>query len=83
VSPSRAYGDGIDLMASLRQRFSLPAILVTGHDPARARDQLGARNLKPLPPVLHKPLRAEELLDAVHQLLRDAAVAPPSAGRAS
>ena len=83
VSPSRAYGDGIDLMASLRQRFSLPAVLVTGHDPARARDQLSARNLKPLPPVLRKPLRAEELLDAVHQLLRDAAVAPPRAGRAS
>lgn len=83
VSPSRAYGDGIDLMASLRQRFSLPAVLVTGHDPARARDQLSARNLKPLPPVLRKPLRAEELLDAVRQLLRDAALAPPSAGRAS
>jgi len=83
VSPSRAYGDGIDLMASLRQRFSLPAVLVTGHDPARARDQLSARNLKPLPPVLRKPLRAEELLDAVRQLLRDAAAAPPSAGRAS
>ncbi|MCH8947429.1 MAG: response regulator [Acidobacteria bacterium] len=83
VSPSRAYGDGIDLMASLRQRFSLPAVLVTGHDPARARDQLSARNLKPLPPVLRKPLRAEELLDAVRQLLRDAAVAPPRAGRAS
>lgn len=83
VSPSRAYGDGIDLMASLRQRFSLPAVLVTGHDPARARDQLSARNLKPLPPVWRKPLRAEELLDAVRQLLRDAALAPPSAGRAS
>lgn len=83
VSPSRAYGDGIDLMASLRQRFSLPAVLVTGHDPARARDQLSARNLKPLPPVLRKPLRAEELLDAVRQLLRDAAAALPSAGRAS
>ncbi|MCH7766452.1 MAG: response regulator [Acidobacteria bacterium] len=83
VSPSRAYGDGIDLMASLRQRFSLPAVLVTGHDPARARDQLSARNLKPLPPVLRKPLRAEELLDAVRQLLRDAALAPPRAGRAS
>ncbi len=83
VSPSRAYGDGIDLMASLRQRFSLPAVLVTGHDPARARDQLSARNLNPLPPVLRKPLRAEELLDAVRQLLRDAALAPPRAGRAS
>lgn len=83
VSPSLAYGDGIDLMASLRQRFSLPAILVTGHDPARARDQLRARNLKPLPPVLHKPLRAEELLDAVRQLLREAAAAPPRVGRAS
>lgn len=83
VSPSLAYGDGIDLLATLRHRFSLSAILVTGHDPAKALAQAEKRNLNPPPRVLQKPLRSEVLLDAAHQLLRDAAPVPPTAGRSS
>jgi signal transduction histidine kinase/CheY-like chemotaxis protein len=69
VSPSLAYGDGIDLIAAFRQRFSLPAILVTGHEPDRATAQLRRRDLNPLPPVLGKPLEAATLLATVQKLL--------------
>lgn len=69
VSPSLAYGDGIDLIATFHRRFTLPAVLVTGHEAARATARLRQRDLNPLPPVLRKPLDAAHLLAAVQQLL--------------
>jgi CheY-like chemotaxis protein len=69
VSPSLAYGDGIDLIATLRRRFSLRVILVTGHDPVAATAQLEKHKLTPAPPVLRKPVDAATLLTTVQKLL--------------
>jgi CheY-like chemotaxis protein len=69
VSPSKAYGDGIDLLATLQQRHALPGILVTGHDPEAALLQLQKRGLTPLPPVLRKPVDAASLAAAVQKQL--------------
>ncbi len=75
TSSGLAYGDGIDLIASFRQQFTLPALLMTGHDPAGAIAQLQKRNLSPLPPVLHKPLTPKTLLAAIQRVLRTAPLA--------
>jgi len=69
VSPSRAYGDGIDLLATLRQRFSLPGVLVTGHDPEKACEHFDKRGLAPRPPVLRKPVDPAQLRAALQKLL--------------
>ncbi|MBI4466740.1 MAG: response regulator [Acidobacteria bacterium] len=70
VSPGLVYGDGIELIAALRQRHTLPAVLITGHELADALEALRRRKLAPPPPVLHKPLEPATLLDTVHKLLR-------------
>ena len=69
VSPGKAYGDGVDLVATLRQRFSLAAILVTGHQPEAARAQLVKHRLNPTPPVLSKPVEVGTFLATIQQLL--------------
>lgn len=73
VSPSRAYGDGIDLIATFRHRFSLPAILVTGHKPSVALAQVRKADLTPPPPVLRKPVETDALLETVQKLLQSPA----------
>jgi len=69
VSPSKAYGDGIDLLATLRERFSLPGVLVTGHDPEKAGASFDRRGLTPRPPVLRKPVDPEQLRAALAKLV--------------
>lgn len=69
VSPSLAYGDGIDLIATFHRRFALPALLVTGHEPESAVAQFRKLGLNPPPPVLRKPCDAATLLAAVQKLL--------------
>ena len=69
VSTSLAYGNGIDLVAAFQQRFSLPSILVTGHEPDRAQAELSRRNLKPPTPILRKPLDAETLRETMQKVL--------------
>ena len=69
VSPGLVYGDGIDLIATLRQRYALPAVLITGHELAAADQELRERELVPPPPVLRKPLEAAALLAIVQSLL--------------
>ena len=58
VSPSKAYGDGIDLLVAFRKRFSLPGILVTGHPVDSAQAELEKRGITPAPVVLGKPVEA-------------------------
>jgi signal transduction histidine kinase len=69
VSPTKAYGDGIDLLATLRQRFSVPGVLVTGHDPEKAGANFERRGLSPRPPVLRKPFDPEQLRAVLQKLL--------------
>ncbi len=71
VSTKLVHGDGIDLITTFRDRFSLPAILVTGHEPAQAREQLSKHAFHPAPPVLRKPLESAELLAAVRAVLEN------------
>lgn len=72
MSPSKAYGDGIDLLAKLRERFAVPGVLVTGHDPEKARAQFQKRGLSPTPPVLGKPVDPERLRATLQRLLASA-----------
>ncbi|MGH9804564.1 MAG: protoglobin domain-containing protein [Candidatus Acidiferrales bacterium] len=76
VSTSLAYGNGIDLVAAFQQRFSLPSILVTGHEPDRAQTEVSRRNLSPAPPILRKPLDAAVLRETMQKVI--AAHAPQS-----
>ncbi len=69
VSTTLAFGSGIDLIAVLQQRFSVPSVLVTGHDPETAAGELVKRDLHPLPPILRKPLERPVLLAALQKLL--------------
>jgi len=72
VSPSKAYGDGIDLLAKLRERFSVPGVLVTGHDPEKAGAQFEKRGFMPRPPVLGKPVDPARLRAALQKLVATA-----------
>jgi signal transduction histidine kinase/CheY-like chemotaxis protein len=76
VSTSLAYGNGIDLVAAFQSRFSLPSILVTGHEPERARAEIARRDLSPAPPILRKPLDAAVLRETMQKII--AAHAPQS-----
>lgn len=69
VSTSLVHGDGIDLITTFRDRFELPAVLVTGHETAQALTQIARHEFHPAPPVLHKPFGRDELLAAVRQVL--------------
>ena len=69
VSTSLAYGNGIDLVATFQSRFSLPSILVTGHEPERAQAELAQRNLSPAPPILRKPLDAALLRETMQKVI--------------
>jgi signal transduction histidine kinase/ActR/RegA family two-component response regulator len=69
VSPTLAYGNGVDLIANLQQRFGLPTILVTGHASSRAEAELARREIKPLPPILQKPLNGQDLTATVQRVL--------------
>jgi signal transduction histidine kinase/ActR/RegA family two-component response regulator len=69
VSPTLAYGNGIDLITALRQRFGVPTVLVTGHASQRAAAELARRDVKPLPPILQKPLDDEALRAALQRVL--------------
>jgi signal transduction histidine kinase/ActR/RegA family two-component response regulator len=72
VSPSKAYGDGIDLLTTLRERFGVPGMLVTGHEPEKAGAQFAKRGFRPQPPVLGKPVEAERLRATLQKLLATA-----------
>ena len=72
VSTKLLDGDGIDLIVAFRDRYSLPAILVTGHSLAAAFTQLSKHNFQPTPPVLHKPIESAGLLAATRQILESA-----------
>jgi signal transduction histidine kinase/ActR/RegA family two-component response regulator len=69
VSTALAYGNGIDLISVLHNRFSLPSILVTGHEPDTAAVELIRRDLHPLPPILRKPVEPPALLAALQKVL--------------
>lgn len=73
VSPALAYGNGIDLLASLQQRFGLPTVLVTGHAPNRAAAELVRREIRPTPPVLQKPVEKQTLLRTLRTILNPVA----------
>jgi CheY-like chemotaxis protein/two-component sensor histidine kinase len=69
VSPTLAYGNGIDLIAALRQRFGVPTVLVTGHASQRAAAELARRDVSPLPPILQKPLDDQALTATLQKVL--------------
>ncbi len=69
VSPSKTFGDGIDLLIAFRKRFSLPGILVTGHPLDSVQAELEKRDVSPMPAVMHKPIEAAALAAALQQLL--------------
>jgi len=69
VSTSLAYGNGIDLVAAFQSRFSLPSVLVTGHEPDRAQAEVARRNLAPAPPILRKPLDAAGLRETMQKII--------------
>lgn len=71
VSPSRVYGDGIDLVATLRERFSVPAVVMTGHEPGGALEALERRHLTS--PILRKPFEPAAVLSALRKLLESPA----------
>jgi PAS domain S-box-containing protein len=71
VRPMGQLHSGMDLYRALQHdphTAGLPVILVTGHDP-RLSQATG-----PLPPILNKPFRAQELLDQVARLLAGASL---------
>ena len=72
VSPG-VYGDGVDLIAALRQRHSLPTVLITGHELAAVEEALSRRQVVPRPPVLRKPLEGAVLRATVLRLLQSPA----------
>jgi len=72
VSPG-VYGDGLDLIAALRQRRGLASVLITGHELAAVQEALGRRNVVPPPPVLRKPLEAAALRATIQELLQSPA----------
>ena len=69
VSTSLAYGNGIDLVVAFQSRFSLPSILVTGHEPERAQAEMARRSLSPPPPILRKPLDAAVLRETMQKVI--------------
>jgi signal transduction histidine kinase/ActR/RegA family two-component response regulator len=66
---TKAFGDGLDLVVALRQRFALASILVTGHPVAKVGEQLEKRRVEPPPAVLQKPVDAARLLAEVQRIL--------------
>ena len=73
VSTSLIHGDGIDLMAAFRDRFAVPAVLVTGHETDKALTSLAKHGFNPAPAVLRKPVESGQLLATVRQALGSAA----------
>jgi len=69
VSTALAYGNGIDLISVLHNRFALPSVLVTGHEPDTAAVELVRRDLHPLPPILRKPIEPPVLLATLQKVL--------------
>jgi len=69
VSPTLAYGNGIDLITILRQRFGVPTVLVTGHASQSAAAELARREVNPLPPILQKPLDDQALKATLQKIL--------------
>jgi PAS domain S-box-containing protein len=65
VRPRARLRSGLDLYRALREdqnTATIPALLVTGHEVALSQGQEG---LQELPPTLHKPFRAKELLETI------------------
>ncbi len=69
VSPTKAFGDGIDLLLAFRKRFALPGILVTGHPLDSVQAELEKRGISPAPVMLRKPVEAAALAAALKRLL--------------
>jgi signal transduction histidine kinase/CheY-like chemotaxis protein len=66
VRPLGVLHSGMNLYQALKQDAQLsgiPVILVTGHDPTLTQTTL------PLPPILSKPFRAQQLLDQISDRL--------------
>ena len=62
--------DGLDLLASLRDRaVRLPAVLITSHPSQNLRRRASAANV----PIVEKPLLGNALLDAIHGALGESA----------
>jgi CheY-like chemotaxis protein len=67
VRPLGVLRSGLDLYDALQRDphlAGIPAILVTGHDPALTR------TTQTLPPILSKPFRAQQLLDLLADQIR-------------
>lgn len=70
--PASAYGDGLQFLATLAQRRDWEPfcpLLVTGHDPGKAEEELAHYPSLPRPRVLRKPVEAEEFLATLRELL--------------
>lgn len=67
VRPLGMLQSGMDLYLALKDNpclAGIPVIMVTGHDPVLTQPA------QPLPPILNKPFRAQQLLDQVAEQLK-------------
>ena len=74
VRPQAMLHSGVDLFLALQRdpdAASIPALLVTGHEPALSQTLEG---IQQLPPTLNKPFRAQELLDKVAEMVKKGAL---------